>query len=159
MAEVFTQAEWKAIRETLAADPQRFGIPARQYGSFVTASFNIRKLGRTDNRSEDTWRFLAYVCRHFDLLAVQEVLDNLDGLRKLKELMGEEFGMIVSDKTGVFPTDPGVGERLAFLFNWRIVQRTEIATDITYDRSKLLTTIARNNNPIHDAIFSFLSFW
>lgn len=151
-AKAFTQREWKKIRETLEADPVRYGLPDRVYGSVLVASFNIRKLGSTTSRNNDTWKFLADVCRRFDLLAVQEIMDDLGGLRKLQGLMGPEFGMIVSDKTGAFPGEPGVGERLGYIFNRSIVRRTEIATDISYDRSKVLRTLGRYNDEIHKAM-------
>ena len=45
-------------------------------------SFNIRKLGASRSRNSDTWEFLANVCRSVDLLAVQEIMDDLSGLRQ-----------------------------------------------------------------------------
>ncbi|MFQ5684301.1 MAG: endonuclease/exonuclease/phosphatase [Candidatus Binatia bacterium] len=148
----FTRSEWKKIWEKLESDPARYGLPDRVYGSVVLASFNIRKLGSAVSRNKDTWEFLAAVCRRFDLLAVQEIQDELSGLRVLRGMMGPEFDMIVSDKTGVFPGEPGVGERLGFIFNSSIVHRTEIATDISYDRSKVLGTISLHNDEIHAAM-------
>ena len=140
----FKRAEWKRIRSEFDARAADYGLPERVYGSVIGGSFNIRKLGAKSRRSAETWRFLADVCRRFDLLAVQEIQDDLEGLRHLRTLMGPEFDMIVSDKTGVFPGEPGLGERLGFIFNRRVVERTEIATDITYDRSKLISTVAAN---------------
>jgi len=64
-AKQFTSAEWKAIRKALAEYPEKFGLPKRVYGSVTLASFNIRKLGSSRGRSQDTWEFLAYVCKHF----------------------------------------------------------------------------------------------
>ena len=151
----FTSKDWAKIRKTLEADPVRFGLPERVYGSVVLGSFNIRKLGSSSARNSDTWDFLANVCRHFDLLAVQEIQDELSGLRELKKRMGQEFGLIVSDKTGAFPGEPGLSERLGFIFNWSIVRRTEIATDITYDRSKVLNTIYGNNDEIQHAFAKY----
>ena len=46
MASEFSKAEWGRIRKELAADPERYGLPKRVYGTVVVASFNIRKLGR-----------------------------------------------------------------------------------------------------------------
>ena len=77
---------------------------------------------------------------------------DLSGLRRLLELMGPEFGMIVSDTTGVFPGDRGLAERLAFIFNWSMVHRGEVATDVTYDRTKVLYTIAKHNSEISAAV-------
>ena len=142
MATQFTSAEWGRIRQTLAADPVRYGLPRREYGSVLIGSFNIRKLGSARSRNADTWDFLAEVCRSFDLLAVQEVMDDLGGLRRLMGLLGPEFGMVTSDATGVFPGEAGVGERLGFIYRWNAVQRMEVASDVTYDRSKVIDSIA-----------------
>ena len=142
MARQFTSAEWRSVRERLEADPERYGLPQREYGSALMGSFNIRKLGSTRSRSNDTWEFLADVCRSFDLLAVQEIMDDLSGLRRLMSLLGPEFGMVVSDQTGVFPGEPGVGERLGFIYRWNAVDRMEVASDVTYDRSKVIDSIA-----------------
>lgn len=148
----FTAAEWNKIRAKLNADPVRYGLPERVYGSVVLASANVRKLGGADKRDADTWQFFADVFRHFDLLAVQEVLENMGGLRHLKRLMGDEFGMVVSDTTGAFPNEDGLDERLAFLFNWTVVNRKELVTDVTYDRSKVIQTIAQHSAAINDAV-------
>ena len=155
MAKAFTKEEWEEIRETLEEDPVRFGLPQREYGSVVLGSFNIRKLGKVSSRSAATWEFLADVCRRFDLLAVQEIQDDLEALRHLKELMGDEFAMIVSDKAGAFPGEPGLGERLGFIYNWSVITRGDLATDITYDRSKVIRTIARHNADIHAALADY----
>ncbi len=80
MATQFSSAEWDLIRAKLRADPKRYGLPQRVYGSVLLGSFNIRKMGNTRNRSADTWEFLADICRSFDLVAVQEIMDNLEGL-------------------------------------------------------------------------------
>ena len=148
----FTAAEWQKIRDTLNADPQRYGLPRRVYGSVVLASANIRKLGAKSRRDAHTWRFLADVFSHFDLLAVQEVLEDMEGLRHLEELMGDDFGMVVSDTTGSFPNEGGLAERLAFIFNWTIVNRKEMVTDVTFDRSKVLQVIAEEGDAIQEAV-------
>lgn len=151
-AKQFTSGEWKKIVEALEKDPVKFGLPVREYGSVVLGSFNIRKLGSSLRRNQDTWGFLAHVCRHFDLLAVQEIMDDLSGLRRLKNLLGPEFGLIISDTTGAFPGKRGLAERLGFIYNRRIVERTEIATDITYDRTEVLKTLALNRAAINPVL-------
>ena len=142
MPKQFTSAEWKLINNRLAADPERYGLPQREYGSVLMGSFNIRKLGSARSRNPATWEFLADVCRSFDLLAVQEIMDDLSGLRRLMSLLGPEFSMVVSDQTGVFPGEPGVGERMGFIYRWNTVERMEVASDVTYDRSKVIDSIA-----------------
>lgn len=141
-AKQFTGAEWEAINAKLEADPKRYGLPQREYGSVLLGSFNIRKMGSSRNRSPDTWEFLAKICRSFDLIAVQEVMDDLSGLRRVMSLLGPDYDLVVSDQTGVFPGEGGVGERLGFIYRWNVVERMEVATDITYDRSKVINSIA-----------------
>jgi len=148
----FTPEEWKLIRDTLDKDPVKFDLPRRVYGSVVLGSFNIRKLGSARKRNQNTWEFLAHVCEHFDLLAIQEILDDLSGLRRLKSLLGPDFGFVISDTTGAFPGRRGLAERLGFIYNRRLVERTEIATDITYDRTEVLKTLALNRDRIRPVI-------
>ncbi|MCH7801609.1 MAG: hypothetical protein IIC24_08745 [Chloroflexi bacterium] len=127
MATQFTSQEWNTIMDTLNADRARFGLPEREYGSVLMASFNIRTLGSSRSRNARTWEFLAEVCRSFDLVSVQEIMDNLSGVRRLMDLLGPEFNLIISDQTGVFPGESGVGERLGFIYRWSVVERTEVA--------------------------------
>ena len=142
MAKQFTPAEWDRIWETLGADPKRYGLPQREYGSVLIGSFNIRKLGSSHGRSNATWEFLAQVCGSFDLLAVQEIMDDLSGLQRLMSLLGPDYSMVVSDQTGVFPGEPGVGESLGFIYRRNVVERMEVASDVTYDRTKVIDSIA-----------------
>lgn len=147
--------DWEKIRAKMEVDPSRYGLPERVYGSVVLASFNIRKLGAVSKRNDETWQFLADVCRHFDLLAVQEIQSDFEGLKELQRRMGPAYGLIVSDKTGAFPGEPGLTERLGFIFNWSLINRTEIVTDIAYNRSKVVQTIYDNNTEIQESFTVF----
>ncbi len=152
MAEMFTEAEWEAIREELNRDPLKFGLPTRQYGSVLIASFNIRKLGKLGARGRDeaTMRFLADVCRRFDLVAVQEVMTDMTALRRLRDLMGERYGLAVSDVVGTFPGERGNEERLAFIYNPALVRRAELVTSVSTSRTKVMKTIARHHKELFD---------
>jgi len=141
MAKSFSEAEWDKIFTLAGSRAEAFGLPRRRQKSVVLGSFNIRKLGDPANKSEGAWQFLKSICQRFDLLAVQEVQDNLDGIRHLKSLLGPDYGLVVSDATGSFPGEASLAERLAFLFRWRRVSRTEVASDITYDRTKVANTL------------------
>ena len=152
MATLFTSREWNTIMDTLNSDRTSFGLPDREYGSVLMASFNIRKLGSSRSRNARTWEFLAEVVKSFDIVAVQEIMDDLSGMQRLMDLLGPEFELIVSDQTGVFPGEAGVGERLGFIYRWSVVERTEVATDVTYDRTKVLNTIAGNYDAFSEAM-------
>lgn len=148
MASSFTSNQWQRINDV--DDWHAFGLPRRRSKSVVIGTFNIRKLGALKNRSDEAWQFLADTCAPFDLLAIQEVMDDLTGLRKLKAALGSKWGLVVSDTTGgafnrteLIQGKRGNPERLAFLFRWDRVQRTELASDISYDRSDVVNRIFR----------------
>ena len=151
-SKLFTKDEWKTINAALDNNPDKYGFPKRIYGTALMGSFNIRKLGSSRNRSAETWQFLARICKQFDLIAIQEIMDDLSGLNRIMEYLGQEFGMVVSDKTGVFPGASGLGERLGFVFRWSIVERGEVISDITYDRTKVIEIMAENYQAIHNAM-------
>ncbi len=147
-----TAAEWKKINREFDADSVRYGLPERVYGSAVLGSFNIRKLGAASKRSAATWRFLGRICARFDLLAVQEVLDDLSGLERLRAEMGDEYELIVSDTTGAFHGERGLKERMAFVYRRSLVRRASVVSDITYDRSKILNILYENFDAVAEAV-------
>jgi hypothetical protein len=157
----FGIAEWNRIRKLLADDPEAYGLPQRVYGSVVLGSFNIRKLGKLatgskHQRDSRTWHFLADVCRHFDLLAVQEVMSSTEGILHLRQLMGPEYGIVLSDTTGALPGGGGgMPERSAFIYNRSLVRRTELVTDVTYDRFQVLDTLVREFPEISREVDAF----
>lgn len=156
MATMFNKREWAKIRAELNKNPTEYGLPKRRYGSVLIASFNIRKLGKlgSKGRDEATMRFLADVCRRFDLVAVQEVMSELSGIRRLRDLMGERYGLVVSDIVGTFPGERGNEERLAFIYNPALVRRAELVTNVSTSRTKILKTLARH----HKALFDVMEF-
>ncbi|MCZ6628089.1 MAG: endonuclease/exonuclease/phosphatase, partial [SAR324 cluster bacterium] len=148
----FSAAEWKKINALLDGDEEKYGLAARRAGSLVLASFNIRKLGKRKNKSDGAWDFLERFCSRCDFIAVQEVLDNLEGLNHLKDRLG--YGLVASDITGGVPGGRGMVERLAYLYRWKAIERTEVASDITYDRKVVLDTLFEHRDGFHAAFRS-----
>ncbi|MFQ5427343.1 MAG: endonuclease/exonuclease/phosphatase [Thermodesulfobacteriota bacterium] len=140
----FTGAEWDKVLAFLDEHHARFGLPQQRADSVVMASFNIRKLGKVKKRSNQSWEFLKRFCQRCDLIAVQEVQDNLEGINYLKGLMGGNYGMVCSDITGGVPGATAMVERLAFIFHWPTIERTEVASDISYDRSAVIGKLFDN---------------
>jgi endonuclease/exonuclease/phosphatase family metal-dependent hydrolase len=147
----FTPEEWRNIRDLFDRDAERFGLPRRREESVLLASFNIRKLGALQDakgkpsRSREAWRFLGDILSRFDLIGMQEVMNELGGIRFLRDLAGaDDYGIAVSDVTGGVPGDQGMMERLGFLFRWKRVRRTELASDISYDRSAVEKNLLNN---------------
>jgi len=154
MAGHFTAGEWAKIITELEASPESYGMPeGGREASLVFASFNIRKLGNIVHREHEI-DFLARFCARCDLVAIQEVQDNLDGLRLLKARMEtkiagiDEFGLIVSDINGAVPGETGMAERLAFIYRKRRVRRMDMASDLNIDRSTVMQHFFDNHKVI-----------
>ena len=151
MTSRFTNGEWKKINELFDSSVEKFGLPERRSGSVVIGTFNIRKLGGVKKRSSQSWQFLKNIISRFDLIAVQEIMDDLSGFEHLRDLVGNDYGMVVSDVTGVKPGSSGNAERLGILFNWKNIQRTALASDITYDRSEIARNLYDNRSDFNSA--------
>ncbi len=143
----FTKDQWKLIEKALQGDPERYGMPeGGREESLVLGSFNIRKLSRAKGREREL-DFMARFCAACDLVAIQEVQDDVDGLRYLKErtesrVAGRgEYALAISDITGEVPGESGMAERLAFLYRHRRLRRLELASDLTYS---VLGTLSMN---------------
>ncbi len=156
MASQFSASEWRSIRAEVDARASDYGLPERRYGSVLAASFNVRKLGSERNRNANEWEFLADIIKAFDLVAIQEVGDNLSGLRRVMNLLGPEYSLVVSDQTGVYPGVSGNLERFAFIYRWSVVHRKDVASDITFDRSQVLDLIADNLDEISEAMSRYI---
>jgi hypothetical protein len=141
----FTGPRWQSINAKLNQNPSRFGLPVRRDGSVIIGSFNSLKLGK-DTNSAKRWDFLKRFVSRFDLLAVQEVMDDLSGIRRLHESLGSSFALLVSDTTGAFPGTQGLRERLAFFYRPSRIELKELVADITYDRSVVTTTLRQDIN-------------
>ena len=151
MAAHFSTSEWKKITTAFENSAEQFGLPKSREDAVIIGSFNIRKLGGIKKRTDQSWNFLTKTLSQFDLIAVQEVMDDLSGLEHLCSLLGENYGMIVSDITGAKPGSAGSAERLGYLFNWKKIQRTALASDISFDRSEIVNKLYQHRELFNDA--------
>ena len=78
-------------------------------------------------------------------------MDDLSGFEHLVSLLGDDYGMIVSDVTGSKPGSSGYSERLGYIFNWKKIQRTALASDITFDRSEITKNLYDNRHDFNQA--------
>lgn len=130
----FSDLRWEQFDARLRHHPARFGLPIRRNQSVVIGSFNALKLGKATN-SAKRWDFLTRFAQRCDLLAIQEVMDDISGIRRLHEALGSSYKLVVSDTTGAAPGDGGLRERLAYLYRPARIELKELISDITYDRS------------------------
>lgn len=96
-------------------------IPKRTKTSFRLLTWNIRNFhGR---KEDNAMKYIAKVIKNFDVIAIQEVKDDLGGIEKLQKLLGKRYRFIFSDPAGN-------GERLVFCYKSRKVQFTGLAAEI-----------------------------
>ena len=101
--------------------------------TLLLATWNIRAFG--DNRRTESLHYMAEIINRFDLVAVQEIAANLDGLQKLVALLGPNWDYIVTDSTD---GTAGGGERMAFIFDRCKVFFRKMAGKIVLPQSKLI---------------------
>ena len=80
-------AQTKALRRYRDTEPGR-AIPKKGAGRLLLATWNIANLGVQD-RSDDDYQLIAEVMSWFDLVAVQEVNDNLRGIEAIHDRLAE----------------------------------------------------------------------
>lgn len=153
MAKSFSNAEWKEVFDLLDADSVGFfRFPQRRAGSLLIGSFNIRKLGEVAKRSDGAWRMIERIVAAYDLIGIQEVMDDPSGLLHLKDRLGSNYGVVLSDATGVRLEGPAPVERLAFIYRRDRVEVGELASDLTYDRGELYATLFERRTTIAQAL-------
>ena len=146
MADNFTEAEWATINAHLDTDPMRYGMPARQDGSVVLMSWNIRKFGAFEEngvpkKSPGAFDMIERVCALADLVAIQEVQRDTGSLYALRDRLragGASWEVVVSDVTGMAPGYTGMAERHAVLYRTDRVRRGDLASDLSFDRSAVV---------------------
>jgi len=112
--------------------------------NLLIATWNIRAFGDltekwqsdehdSPKRDLHALRCIAEIISRFDVIAIQEVKANLKALRHTLKLLGQNWGLILTDVT---KGDAGNGERLAFLFDTRKVQLSGLACELVVPREQ-----------------------
>ncbi len=112
--------ERAALRAWRDTKPGR-QIPARTNDRLVVATWNLTNLG-LQNRRPDDYRLMAEILSWFDLAAVQEIGDDLRGLRAILEAL-PGYRALVSDPGGNH-------ERLGFLYDPAKVELLELVGEV-----------------------------
>lgn len=97
-------------------------IPPKQLATnLLLATWNIREFGTSKygGRRDEAYYYIAEIISRFDIIAIQEVREDLSALKKLLTILGGYWDYIFTDVT---EGKQGNGERLAFLFDTRKVQ-------------------------------------
>lgn len=141
--------ETPAVRARIAAGLLRLrqaivdqGVPPRTLaGDVLIASWNIREFdsGKYGGRLDDAFYYIAEILSHFDLIAIQEVRDDLSALERVQGLLGSWWKYVVTDVTD--RALGGNGERMAFLYDSRKVTFGGLAGEIVLPPSKVDTEV------------------
>lgn len=105
-------------------------IPDRTVDStLLIATWNIREFDspKYGSRSKECLFYIAEIISSFDLVAVQEVNENLDALKTVMKILGDWWKFITTDIT---EGTRGNKERITFLYDTRVVQFAGLAGEV-----------------------------
>ncbi len=151
-----------AYRDAVPADPaDNRNIPAvGQAGQVLIATWNIANLGVHVRRLSDI-RVIAAVISWFEIVAIQEVADNLDDFYRVLNALPDRFDWIFSDRAGndersayIFDTrrvslGPKIGEVVIVESDRRYVRLPGIARDFDgFNRNPYLASFTVENTDI-----------
>ncbi len=115
------QSEKRALRRYRDTKDDR-AIPRRANRNLMLASWNIANLGAQD-REPRHYALIAEMINWFDLVAIQEVRDDLSGLRGILSKLSRSWRVVFTDKAGN-------DERMAFLYRHPKVKLTEMCGEL-----------------------------
>ncbi len=108
--------------------PDRY-IPTKKANKLIIATWNIANFG-SQKRDQEHYQIIAEMLSWFDIIAIQELNDNLDELRKLQKELPVNNKIIFSDASGN-------DERMCFLFNSKKVKQMEKIGEISIPAEEL----------------------
>jgi len=137
--------EIKALRKLLNKS-----ISKKITGNLLIATWNIRAFGdltekweaeADDSPSRDLHSLLCIIeiIKSFDIIAVQEVKDNIKCLRSTIAMLGNDWSFLMTDVT---KGSAGNDERLAFIFNTKRVKLSGLACEIVVPAEQLANNIS-----------------
>jgi endonuclease/exonuclease/phosphatase family metal-dependent hydrolase len=153
--EAFDAADmwWRALEITGTAPPEvdparpitRFRLPPRRTltDTVLLATWNIREFATANKggtRLPESYFYIAELLDRFDIVAVQEVRDDMGALNRVLSLLGSHWKVLVTDTN---KESPGNGERMAILFDTRKVSHKGVAGEFVLPRSAASPQLAR----------------
>lgn len=118
------------LREKLAKE-----LPGRTARStLLLSTWNIRELSCEENRCPETYWYMAEIISFFDLVAVQEIGNDMSALKRIMDILGYKFSYIVTDT----PNIQGGNERMAYIFNTGKVSFKNVAGEIILTKEECI---------------------
>lgn len=131
--DIFTAAHARRTADGLLRLKQAFkeeGVPERVRSSrLLLATWNIREFESTKYgpRQREALYYIAEIIDHFDIVALQEVRDDLSSLERVMDILGSQWEYLLTDVT---EGRQGNSERMAFLYDTRKVRFGGLAGEV-----------------------------
>lgn len=109
-------------RQILQTQKYNRNIPNKSSDTLLGATWNLTNFG-LQKRTDDDIALMAEIISWFDLIAIQELADDLTDLRRLMKHLPSSFKVILSDVAGNY-------ERAGFIYDSEKVERLELAAEI-----------------------------
>lgn len=122
--------EKKALRAHLKRDDRK--IPKRSADNVLIATWNLTNFGAQERTAEHI-ELMAEVIKPFDVVAIQELADNLSDFELLLDKLGSGWSALYSDIAGN-------QERLGYLYRKSRVKPTGLAAELAmlgYERRRI----------------------
>ena len=147
----------KRIRAQMDAEmPRKTRDDTIVLGTWNIRNFDDNRFGSGPRSDEDIY-YLAEILARFDVIAVQEICDDLKPLKRLMNILGGVYDYVISDVT---EGAGGNGERLAFIFDRNKVRFTGIAGELVLpDKMKIDVKGKRSQFARTPFMCSFQSGW
>ncbi len=97
-------------------------VPAKSNTKLLVATWNLANFG-LQKRQADHFELIAHVLRYFDIIALQEIADDVRDLEKVMKILGNEYDCIYSDIGGN-------QERGAYIFDSSKVSRKGLIAEL-----------------------------
>ncbi|WP_187431126.1 hypothetical protein ROLI_035200 [Roseobacter fucihabitans] len=139
--EVLRKRTITGLRRLRAALRAHFPQGTDRMGTVRIGTWNIREFGNTKYGGRDTYEplyYMAEIISNFDIVALQEVRDNMREFHALLAILGPAWDYLATDVTD---GGAGNGERMVFAFNRNRVRFRNIAGELTLpDGKKILAS-------------------
>ena len=113
------------------------GVPPKDTdATLLLATWNIRDFGKNKgygDRTLEPLHYMAQIISGFDLVALQEITDDLSLFKDLMDILGRNWEFIATDVTGN-------QERMVFVYDTRKVHFRSIVGEITLLEDELIRT-------------------
>lgn len=139
--EVVRKRTIAGLRKLRAALAKHLPADVDRMRTVRIGTWNIREFGNTKEGGRNTYEplyYMAEIISNFDIVALQEVRDDMREFLQLRDILGPDWDYLATDVTD---GGAGNGERMVFLYNGSRARFRNIAGELTLpDGKKVLAS-------------------